>query len=918
MFGSAMFTKAPSTALLGRRDELETLERLLDAARDGQSGVLVVRGEPGIGKTALLDHAIESATGFAITHAAGVEGEMELPFAGLQQVCAPMLDRLERLPAPQRDALAVAFGLTAADAPDRFLVGLAVLSLVSAAAESQPLLCVVDDAQWLDHASAQALAFVARRLLAEPVALLFGVRKPSEELRDLPELVMEGLSDDDARTLLGAVMTGPLDELVRDRFVAETRGNPLALLELPRGLTPAELAGGFGLPVAPALSGRIEQSFQRRLAPLPQPTRRLLLVAAAEPVGDPGLLWRAADQLGIDASAADVAETEGLLEVGAGVTFRHPLVRSAVYRSASPDERRAVHRALAEATDPDVDADRCAWHRAHATSGHDEDVAYELERSAGRAQARGGLAAAAAFLERASALTPEPSRRAERALAAAQAKHQSGALDAALRLLAAAESGSLDESQRVLADVLRAQILFASNRGSDAPPLLLKAARRLERLDVRLARGIYLDAVAAGLFASRLASGGALEVAEAARAAPAPPEPLRAPDLLLDGLALLITEGHLAGAPSLERAVAAFCAGKFSREEGLRWLWVACQAAGLMWDYDSWDALSARQVQLAVDAGALTVLPIVLSTRVGVHLFAGELTAAASLVAEVEAAIAVTQSSIAPYGALALAVFRGREPEARELIEAGTEEVVRRGEGEGLTFVQWATAVLANSLGRYDEALEAARQAAADSRGVWFSIWGLVELIEAATRTGPAESADGVLERLAESTRASGSDWALGIAARSRALVSDGAGAETLYREAIERLERTRLRVDLARAHLLYGEWLRRERRRLDARAQLRTAHELFCRFGMAAFAERARVELKATGERARKRNVETRDDLTPREMQISQLAADGATNAAIAARLFISASTVDYHLRHAYRKLGVRSRAQLARQLPH
>jgi DNA-binding CsgD family transcriptional regulator len=918
MFGAAMVTKGPSKALLGRRDELETLDRLLEAARGGRSGVLVVRGEPGIGKTALLDHSIESAAGFVITRTGGVEWEMELPFAGLQQLCAPMQDQLERLPTPQRDALAVAFGLTAGDAPDRYLIGLAVLSLVSAAAESQPLLCVVDDAQWLDRASAQVLAFVARRLLAEPVALVFGAREPGKELRGLPELHVQGLSDRDARALLGSVLRGPLDELVRDRFVAETRGNPLALLELPRGLTPAELAGGFGLPVAQALSGRIEESFQRRLAPLPEATRRLLLLAAAEPVGEPALLWRAAKGLGIDASAADGAETEGLLEVGARVTFRHPLVRSAVYESAFIDERRAAHRALAEATDPQVDADRRAWHRAHATPGADEDVASELERSAGRAQARGGLAAAAAFLEKAVTLTPEPPRRTKRALAAAQAKHQAGALDSALRLVAVAESGSLADSQRAQADVLRAQILFASNRGSDAPPILLKAAKRLERLDVKLAREIYLDALAAAIFASRLASGGgALEVAEAARAAPAPPGPLRAPDLLLDGLALLITEGHVAGAPTLGRAVTAFRGDEFSREEGLRWLWVACHAAGLMWDYESWDALSARLIEHAVDAGALTVLPIALSTRAGVHLFAGELTLAASVVEEVAAIISVTESSIAPYGALALASLRGREPEARLLIDAGTKEVLRRGEGEGLTFVQWATAVLANGLGRYDEALDAARQAGADSREVWFSTWGLVEQIEAATRTSQADDTGGALERLAESTRVSGTDWALGIEARSRALLSDGEAAETLYREAIERLERTRLRIELARARLLYGEWLRRVRRRLDARAQLRTAHELFSRFGMEAFAERARVELEATGERARKRNAETRDDLTPREMQISGLAAEGATNAEIAARLFISASTVDYHLRHTYRKLGVRSRTQLARRLP-
>jgi DNA-binding CsgD family transcriptional regulator len=912
-----MVTMGPGELLLGRRSEREVLDRLLEAVRGGQSGVLVVAGEPGVGKTALVEYAIESAPGFRVARTVGVQSEMELAFAALQQLCAPMLDRLAPLPDHQREALGVAFGVSPGDTPDRFLVGLAVLSLLSEVAGEQPLLCVVDDAQWLDRASAQALAFVARRLLAESVALIFATREPSEELRGLPELSVLGLRDSDARALLGSVLRGPLDELVRDRFVAETRGNPLALLELPRGLTPAELAGGFGLPVAPALSGRIEESYQRRLAPLPAKTRRLLLVAAAEPGGEPALVWRAAERLGIDASAADAAEAEGLLQVGAGVTFRHPLVRSAVYRAASPRDRREVHRVLAEATDPESDPDRRAWHRAQATSGPDEDVASDLERSAARAQARGGLAAAAAFLERAAALTPEPARRAERALAAAQNKNQAGALDAALRLVASAESGPLDEFQRAQADVLRAQISFAASRGSDAPPLLLKAAKRLESLDAGLARATYLDALSASIFAGRLAAnGGALEVAEAARAAQASSYPARAPDLLLDGLALLINAGHLAGAPILRRALSAFRSDEISREEGLRWLWVACHAAGLLWDYESWDVFSARLTQLATDAGALSVLPVALSTRAGVHLFAGELAVAGSLVDEVNALTEVTGSSIAPYGALGLAAFRGREAEAAQLIEAGTKEVMRRGEGEGLTFIQWATAVLYNGLGRYEDALAAAEQAAEASREQWFSTWGLVELIEAATRSGKAERAADAIQPLSEATRASGTAWARGIEARSRALMSAGDAAETFYRQAIETLGRTPLRVDVARAHLLYGEWLRRQRRRLDAREQLRSAHELFTEFGMEAFAERARVELNASGEHARKRTVETRDDLTPQETQISRLVADGATNAEIAARLFISTSTVDYHLRKAFRKLGVKSRTQLARHV--
>ncbi len=572
---------------------------------------------------------------------------------------------------------------------------------------------------------------------------------------------------------------------------------------------------------------------------------------------------------------------------------------------------------LAEATDPAVDPDRRAWHRAQATCGPNDEVASELEQSAGRAQARGGLAAAAAFLDRATALTVDPALRATRALAAAQAKHHAGALDAALRLVATAESGPLDEFQRAQADVLRAQVSFASNRGSDAPPLLLKAARRLERLDVGLARETYLDALSAALFAGRLASGGgAAEVAQAARAVQASPHPARAPDLLLDGLALLITDGHLAGTPIMTQALSAFRGGDISGEEGLRWLWVACHTAGLLWDYESWDVLSARLIRLATDAGALNVLPIALSTRAGVHLFAGELAMAGALVEEVDAVNEVTASSIAPYGALGLAVFRGREAEAVEMIEAATTEVLRRGEGEGQTFVQWATAVLYNGLARYEDALAAARHAAEATREQWFSTWGLVELIEAASRSGQADRAADALERLSHATRASGTDWALGTEARSRALLSAGESAEASYRQAIDALERTRLRVDVARAHLLYGEWLRRERRRLDAREQLRRAHELFTEFGMEAFAERARVELNATGEHARKRTVETRDELTPQETQISRLAADGATNAEIAARLFISASTVDYHLRKTFRKLGIRSRTQLARHV--
>jgi DNA-binding CsgD family transcriptional regulator/tetratricopeptide (TPR) repeat protein len=909
-------------ALLNRYAERAALGRLLDAARAGQSGVLVMRGVPGIGKTALLEDAIESATGFRVARVVGVESEMELAFAALQQLCGPMLDRADRLPVPQRDALGVAFGLRAGDVPDRFLVGLAALSLLSEAAVERPLLCVIDDAHWLDRVSAQVLGFVARRLLAEPVALVVATREPGEGFSGLPELLVEGLRTGDARELLSSVAWGQLDERVQDRILAETGGNPLALLELPQALTVAELAGGFGVLDSRGLPGRIEESFRRRLEVLPADSRQLLLVAAADPVGEPALMWRAAWRLGIGAqaaAAAEAAEAAGLVMIGERVTFRHPLVRSAVYRAASPPERRAAHQALAEATDHGVDPDRRAWHSAQATLEPDERVAAELERQAGSAQARGGLAAAAAFFERSAELTLQPGRRAERTLAAAQAKHLAGAFDAALRLVAAAEAGPLDDFQRARLSLLRGQIAFASSRGSDAPPLLLTAARQLEPLDVRLARETYLEALSAAVFAGRLALGGGVrEVAEAARAAPPSPPRVRPPDLLLDGLAALITQGFAAAAPLLKRAVAIFRSADVSTEEELRWLGLGCSAAGLVWDYESWDVLSARLVKVAREAGALTALRMAYSTRALVHLCAGDFTDAASLVAEAESVTAAMGSGIAVlHAAVALAALRGREAEAAVLIELATKDVHRRGSGQGLSLIHWAIAVLCNSLGRYEQALAAAQQASEDSQAQLISNWAIAELIEAATRTGMSERTAGALDRLSEMARASGTDWALGIEARSRALITDGENAEVFYGEAIDRLGRAGLGMELARAQLLYGEWLRRRRRRHDARDPLRSAYETFDSIGAEAFAARARTELRATGGQARERTVDARDALTPQEALIARLAGRGASNPEIAAQLFISRATVAYHLRKVFVKLGVTSRDQLAQVLP-
>ena len=901
--------------LLGRQRERAVLERLLDTARDGHGAVLVVHGDPGVGKTALLEYAVEAGQDFRVVRTSGAEGEMELDYAALQQLSSPILEYSERLPDPQRDALGVAFGLGAGHAPSPYLVGLAVLGLLSEAAAEQPLLCLVDDAQWLDGASARALAFVARRLLADRIALAFATRDVGSGWVRFPQLRVEPLGRRDARALLESVLAARLDESVLERIVAETGGNPLALLELPRGLTPAQLAGGFGLPAALPLSTGIEQSFTRRLARLPRETRRLLLLAAAEPVGDLALLSRAAQQLGIPETAARALEAEGLLTLDGAVVFRHPLVRSAVYGAAEPNERREAHRALADATDPQLDLDRRAWHRAQAASVPDEELAGELERSAGRAQARGGLAAAAAFLERAVTLTREPSRRARRALAAAQTKFQAGALDDALSLLAMAETGALSDLERARVALLRAQTAFVATRGSNAPPLLLEAARRLAALDPALARETYLDALSAAMFAGRFAGpgGSALEVAQAASAAP-PPQAPRGSDLLLDALATLFSDTYESAVPILRRAQAAFSTDESAIEE-LRWLWLATIASVQLWDDTGWETLSERHVRLARRTGALGDLPLALTQRVYMHLLAGELTPAASLVDEIEAATDAIGSTLAPYGKVGLAALRGREVEAVDLIGRTRTEVTQRGEGIGVSVVDWAEAVLYNGLARYEDARSAALRVV-DHQDLNPSTWVMPEVIEAAVRAGTPELAAHTHRRLVDMTRVSGTDWALGLAARSEALLVEDQRAEKLYVYAIERLGRTRIRADLARAHLLYGEWLRRERRRLDARRQLRTAHDLFSDFGMEAFAERARVELEATGEHARRRTVDTVDQLTPQEAQISRLVAQGNTNREIAAHLFISPSTVEYHLRKVFRKLGVKSRTQLANRV--
>jgi DNA-binding CsgD family transcriptional regulator len=908
-----------SPAFRGRSRERQILDRLLDSIRDDESAVLVIRGEAGIGKTALLHYCARQASGCRVARIAGVESELEMPYAALHQLCAPVLGDLARLPKPQQHAMRVAFGLTTGSPPDRFLVGLAVLSLLSEVAARRPLLCLVDDAQWLDVPSCQVLEFVGRRLVAESVGLLFAVRETSDKrlFPALPTLTLEGLTDDDARAFLAAATRGHLDEQVRDRLVAETRGNPLALLELVRGTSAPELAGGFAVPPTAFRSGHFQDHYLRRVRALPEPTQRLMLVAAADPTGDATLLWRASRLLGVGRLDAGPAASQQLLEIGTRVRFRHPLVRSAAYAAGSMQDRCSAHRALAEATDPQGDPERRVWHLAVAATEPDEEVAAELERTADRAQARAGLAGAAAFLQRSVALTAVPRRRADRALAAARANLHCGAFATALDMLAEAEAEAIDDLQRACVEQLKGQVDRASSSGREAPVRLLRAAKRLEPLNVRLARDTYLEALFASLVAGRLAQPGGhlVDVARAARSVAHPGHTPLPSDLLLDGLAKMVIEGRVAAEPNLRRAVDAFLDDRVSVDDWLKAGLLSSGAAIALWDASSWETLSTRHLELARASGALAPLSASLNAHRVMAIFRGEFEAATSLGVEEDAVKEATGARKSSYGALLLAAYRGRPAPALQLISANAGDAVERGEGLGLHHVNWATSILHNGLCRYADALPAAENAAEEEYAPFVTACVLPELIEAAVRSGQVGRAADGLRRLSE-TIIEGSDWAAGIEARSRALLSEGELAERCYVEAVARLGRTQLRPDHARSHLLYGEWLRREGRRVDARHELRLAYDLFAGMGAEAFAERARAELLATGEKVRKREA-AHTELTPQEEHIARLARDGRTNPEIAAELFISARTVEWHLRKVFAKLGITSRKGLNDTLP-
>ena len=910
-----MVTLAP--AFLDRIDECRSLDLLLASARDGHSAVVIIRGEAGIGKTALLRYVADQASGFLAVQVTGAEAEMELPFAGIHQLCAPaVLEHLDALPPPQREALTVTLGRAAGDAPEQFLVGLAVLGLLSAAAEARPLLCIVEDAQWLDAASGMILGFVARRLLAESVAMVVAAREPNmrHDFDGLPELQLPGLPEEDAHTLLMRAVPGRLDDRIRDRIVGETRGNPLALLDLPRSLSATELEGGFGLLPATNLSRHLEDHYLRRASELPEASQRLLLLAAAEPTGDATLLWRAAHGLGIDKSSLAPAEDAELVEVRSRARFRHPLVRSAVYRSATPSERRAAHRALADAIDPGADADRLVWHRAQAAVGVDEVVAAELERSADRARSRGGAAAAAAFLAHAAELTPDPAERGRRALAAAHAKFDAGEADAAVELLATAELAPLGELQRARLERLHAEITFQRTRGSAAPRLLLDAARRLEPLDAAMARETHLEAMTAAMFAGRLGrTSDAREIAAAAQAAPAAPQPPRAIDLLLDGLATRFNEGYPAGVPPLRKALEAFRYADGLTAADIRWLMLASRLALDVWDEELWNVLATRGVRLARDTGTLLALPGMANFLAAFNVHAGAFDDAAVLIDEIDAITHAIGIPPLKYAAGLLAAWRGDHEPLQAIADNHMPSVMARGEGLSVALLLSTTALLHNGHGRYGDALAAAEQACEHEDVIAYGL-SLVELIEAAVRVGRTDKAAPALDRLSERAQASGTNWALGIEAASRALLAKEDDADPLYREAVERLSDSRGVVHLARARLLYGEWLRRENRRVDAREQLRAAHETFSDVGAEGFAERARHELLATGETARRRADDARGVLTPQEAHIARLANDGLSNPEIGAQLFLSPRTVQYHLRKVFLKLEITSRKELSR----
>lgn len=901
--------------MVGRATERGALDLLLEGARDGAGGALVLRGEPGIGKTMLLDYARGAFDSVRILSAPGVEAERGLRFGNLHRLLDPLLGRSADLSQRERDALESAFEQNGGTSTTSFSVAGAALSLLTLFADDQPVLCLIDDVEWLDRPSEQALAFVSRRISARPIAMLFAARESAEPrtaLEGLPQVMVEGLPAAEAAELLNALPE--LGSAVRDRILAEADGNPLALQDLPRELTTAQLRGASDLPDPLPLGRRLERSFVGRVRSLPADTQTLLLLMAADRFGDEDLIWRAADELGIHSTDADPAVDEGLLAIRTHASFRHPFLRSAVYWGAPVAERRRVHSALAGAT-VDADLDRRAWHLAASAPGPDETVALELERTAERAKQRVGYSAMAAALERAAQLTPDAAHRADRLLGAGWARLAAGDLGYASALLGQANLDIADDRRRVQAQRLEGALAAAGGDDAHSSLLLLHAAKAFERFDRRLARETHLEALESAMYAGQLGpTGGVREPARAARRAPAlQKSKMRGFDFLLDGFAKLFTDGRPAAVPSLRRGIDAI------RHRGdVRWLGLANLAAWELWDDEAIHAIGARRVRLAGSMGARYLLPGALTQRGAYEILVGRLDTADRWFDEARTVAAETGNpgvlGATETGALMLAAWRGQQAETRRLAEMCKRDAVARGQGAFVNLADYAISILEVGKGRYDAALSAAQEARAEV-ALWSATRAQPELIEAAVRTRNPEAAHPAFEELADTARATGTQWALGILARCRALLAADGDAEALYLEAIGHLKRCRVTPELARAHLLYGEWLRRRRRRLDAREQLRTAHRAFASMGAASFSERARKELRAAGERAQVR-ASTMKPLTPQEWEIAKLVSRGGTNAEVAAQLYVSPRTVEYHLRMIFRKLGLSSRTQLTRDV--
>jgi len=891
----------------GRQAQLGALSELVEGARERRGGAIVVSGEPGVGKTTLIGHALANRLDVSVLRVAGVQFEKGFAFAAVHRLFQPLLAESKELAEPILAVLETAFGMREGRVPDADDVGAALLGLLSEAASGGPVVCVIDDAQWVDDPSARALAFLAEAIAAEPVAMIFALPEAGTvpALAALPQVQVARLSAEDARALLAAEFHAPLDRRVRERIIAEARGNPLALLELPHRSGPGHFAGGFGLPDAAPPADGVEDGFRERLTALPDATRLLLLLAAADPLGDQELLWRAADSLGVGSGAAAPARDAGLLGDGEGVIFRHPLVRSAVYRAAGGDDRRRVHRALAEATDPALDPERRIWHHAQAAAGPDKQIAGDLEYWAVNVQSRGGVAASAAFTGRSAALTADRELRAERLLAAARSKIEAGALDDAEGLLSAAEASSLSARQRAHRDRLLGRIAFLSRNMQPALDLQLKAAAQFARLDPSLARACHLDAIETGMLAGRTGDAMMVTIREASAAPPAPGTPTSA-DLLLDALVALYTGDRRRGL-----AILAPILDDTRNEVWLRHPLLGCLLAGEAWHIEAFVNIASWQVESARSTGSVSTIPIGLMTLTAASVWGGDTPGEMALLSLGESLADVTGLAQPCYARVVSAAFHGFEPAASRQIRAIEVEARKRGEGLTVSCCAWAEAVLGNALADYPRALAAAR-AATSYREAGIHGQSLLELTEAAVRCGDRDAALSAYGELVELTGSPSAGWGAEVQACAAALVAENDVAEQRYRDALTLLGAGHNAVWIGRTHLLFGEWLRRQGRRREAREQLGRAHDVFAASGLAAFAKRAAAEMQATGEKARSRGGAATDELTAQETAIVQLVVAGATNREIAAKMFLSPRTIDTHLRSIFRKLGVTSRRQL------